>query len=327
VTLEIERCDSVAYGGEIKALFLRNGYPAFPATFDRAYPGAVSAGGASWVARNNRGTVVGHQGVFPRVFWDARRVLRAALFVDNLFDPTHRNFWSAVELCRRTLADLFDAGGVDFAYTDPTPGSFAVLRAAGFKTFGTLQRFALPLHGVYLGLHRLLSRPEPLAVTRVEGLLDRSVAEALRAVQPRTQFRGQRSLELYATRLSGVTMPGWYWLLLRSQRDAGAPVAGLVLARCVPGRAVLDVVDVIWDQARLSAASVMHAVARAARADGLQKLSLFTLAESHLARCLERCGFVRRSDTLPLVLHPMHQNVALPPAQDWLLTSFDGSAW
>src|SRR5205085_1111986 len=139
--------------------------------------------------------------------------------------------------------------------------------------------------------------------------------------------RHPRSTLFPYTTLFRSTMPGWYWLLLRSQRDAGAPVAGLVLARCVPGRAVLDVVDVIWDQARLSAASVMHAVARAARADGLQKLSLFTLAESHLARCLERCGFVRRSDTLPLVLHPMHQNVALPPAQDWLLTSFDGSAW
>src|SRR5438874_1544883 len=138
---------------------------------------------------------------------------------------------------------------------------------------------------------------------------------------------GQRSVELYATRFSGVTMPGWHWLLLRSEREAGGPVAGLVLARYMPGQAALDVVDVIWDQARLSAASVMHAVARAARADGLQKLSLFTLAESHLARCLERCGFVRRPDTLPLVLHLMRQNVALPPAQDWLLTSFDGSAW
>src|SRR2546430_1073269 len=97
VALEIERWDSVAHEGEIKALFLRNGYPAFPATFDRAHPAAVSAGGASWVARNERGTVVGHQAVFPRVFWGTQRAGRGALFVDNLFDPTPRNFWSAVE--------------------------------------------------------------------------------------------------------------------------------------------------------------------------------------------------------------------------------------
>jgi len=327
VALEIERCDSVAHEGEIKALFLRNGYPAFPATFDRAYPAAVSAGGASWVARNERGTVVGHQAVFPRVFWDTQRAVRGALFVDNLFDPTHRNFWSAVELCRRTLADLFDAGGFDFAYTDPTPASYAVLRAAGFKTIGTLQRFALPLHAPYLEFRRLLSRPEPLAVARVDGLRDASVAEALVAAAPGAQFRGKRSLELYATRLGGEAMPGWHWLVLRPERDAGAPIAALVLARCPPDRAVLNVVDVVWDEARLSVASVMHAVARAARANGVKTLSVFTLVESRLARSLGRCGFVQRNDSLPVVLHPTHQDVTLPPVQDWLFTAFDGSGW
>src|SRR5205085_11571402 len=77
--------------------------------------------------------------------------------------------------------------------------------------------------------------------------------------------RHPRSTLFPYTTLFRSTMPGWYWLLLRSQRDAGAPVAGLVLARCVPGRAVLDVVDVIWDQARLSAASVMHADRKSTR--------------------------------------------------------------
>src|SRR3989449_10248060 len=109
VALTIERCDAVTQGEEIKALFLRNDYPTFPAFFDRAYRYAMSTGGRSWVARNGHGSVVGHLAAFPRVFRDGTRVVRAALLVDNLFDRAYRNYWSAVELCRRALADLREA--------------------------------------------------------------------------------------------------------------------------------------------------------------------------------------------------------------------------
>src|SRR5438445_1261832 len=146
MALTMERCDSVAQGEEIKALFLRNERPTFSAFFDRAYRYAMSAGGASWVARNGPAGIVGHQAVFPLSFADGHRVVQGALFVDSLFDRPHRNFWSAVELCRRTLADLRDAGRFDFAYTDPTPPALAVLRATGFTTIGTFQRFVLPLN-------------------------------------------------------------------------------------------------------------------------------------------------------------------------------------
>jgi hypothetical protein len=327
VELKMERCDSVAHEEEIKALFLRNERPSFPAFFERAYPYAVSTGGASWVARNAPGAIIGHQGVFPRVFRDAQRALRAALLVDNLFDPGHRNFWSAVELCRRTLADLCDAGCFDFAYTDATPPSHAVLRAAGFTTIGTLQRFVLPLQPLYLAFFRMRSHPKPLSVARLDGLREPSVAEALRALRPGGQFRGERSLELYATRLGGETIPDWQWLLLRPVRDPDGPVGALVLTTRLPGGAVLSVVDALWDEARISEASVLHAVAHAARADGLKQLSMFTLAESRLARCLERCGFIRRNDTLPLAVHVTRQGTVLPLVQDWSMTYFDGSAW
>src|SRR5437879_3840061 len=246
MALKTERCDSVAHEEEIKALFLRNERPTFPAFFDRAYRYAMSAGGASWVARNGPGGIVGHQAVFPRRFRGAQRVVRGALFVDSLFDPPHRNFWSAVELCRRTLVDLRDAGRFDFAYTDPTPPALAVLRASGFTAIGTFQRFVLPLNPLYLGVFRIRSRPEPLSVARAEGLQDTSVAEALRTLRPGAQFRVERSLELYATRLGGETIPSWQWLLLRPERDPGSPVAALVLTTRPPGQAVLSVVDVLW---------------------------------------------------------------------------------
>ena len=122
-------------------------------------------------------------------------------------------------------------------------------------------------------------------------------------------------------------IPDWQWLLLRPEREPGSPVAALVLTTRPSGRAGLSVVDVLWDEARVSTASVLRAVARTARADGFKKLSIFTLAESRLARCLERCGFIRRHDTLPLVVHLIREDAVLPPIQDWLMTSFDGSGW
>jgi len=77
----------------------------------------------------------------------------------------------------------------------------------------------------------------------------------------------------------------------------------------------------------VSPASVLHAVARAARDDGCKKLSMFTLAESALARSLKACGFVRRADALPVVVHLSREGAELPPIRDWSMTYFDGSAW
>jgi len=327
VALTIERCDTVTHGEEIKALFLRNDYPTFPAFFRRAYPYAMSTGGASWVARNGQGSVVGHLAAFPRVFGDGTRVARGALLVDNLFDRAYRNYWSAVELSRRALADIREAGDYDFAYTDPSLPGQALLRALGFTRVGTLQRFVFPLHPLYAGFFRIKARAQPLAAEPVGGLQDPRVAEALRALPPGPQFRGERSVELYATRLGGDTMPDWQWLLLRPQRQAGAAVAALVLTAPQPGAAVLRIVDLLWDDARVSPASVVHAVARTARDVGFTKLSMVTLAESELARSLGRCGFIRRHDALPLVVHLTRTNAALPPVRDWALTYFDGSGW
>lgn len=326
VALTIERCDSLAYGEEIKALFLRNERPTFPAFFDRAYPYAVAAGGCSWIARNGQGSVVGHLAAFPRKFRDATRVARAALLVDNLFDRAHRNYWSAVELCRRAMADL-PQKAFEFAYTDPTPPAQALVRALGFTQVGTLRRFVVPLQPMYLGFFRLKTRAERLSVERVAGLRDARVADAARVLGPQAQFRGERSLELYATRLGGETIRRWQWLLLRPEHDPGSAVAALVLVAHEPGEAVMRIVDLRWDDDRVAAASLLHAVARTARADGCRRLSMFTLAESRLARSLEQCGFRPRCDALPLVVHVSREAAVLPPVEDWVITQFDGSAW
>lgn len=93
------------------------------------------------------------------------------------------------------------------------------------------------------------------------------------------------------------------------------------------GRRLKSIVDVLWDDARVSPASVVHAVARLARDEGCKRLSMLTLAESGFAKSLERCGFIGRNDALPLVVHASREGTVLPPVRDWLMTYVDGSAW
>src|SRR5256885_13009385 len=117
VALRFERCAIGVFEEEIKALFVRNDAAEFPAFFQRAYSQTASAGGISWIDRDDKGKLVGHYAALPRAFRSEGRQARAALLVDLLLDRVHRNFWSAAELCRRAATDLRDSGEFDFAYS------------------------------------------------------------------------------------------------------------------------------------------------------------------------------------------------------------------
>src|SRR5438132_1454724 len=225
VALQFERCAIGVFGEDIKALFVRNDAPEFPAFFQRAYSQSASAGGISWIARDGQGKLVGHYAALPRVFRSEGRQARAALLVDLSLDRVHRNFWSAAELCRRAAADLRKAGDFDFAYSDPSPVARGIMRAAGFTERGTLERFAAPLNLLYNGFFHVKSRAVSLTVERIGGLDDPRVAQALSALRPGAYFQGQRSVDLYATRLGLGAIPTWEWLLLRDPHGGATPCA------------------------------------------------------------------------------------------------------
>jgi len=325
--VRIERCEPLAHRNEIEALFLRNGRESFPVTLARAYGYARTGGGVTWIARNAEGSVVGHLAALPRLFRDPTRAARAALFADMLMDRGYRDFRSAVQLCRQAVADLRSVGSFDFAYTDPTLPAQVVVRAAGFMEVGTMRRYVVPLHPLYTLFFRLGEPAERLFAERVEGDGGVRVADALHALAPGPYFRGERSPELYATRLGGETMPQWEWHLLHRGLDPQSPVAALVLvARSSSGR-VPSIVDLLWDERQVSASAVLRAVVGSMWDAGFSRLGMVTLAESGLARALRRCGFIRRGDALPLFVLQLREGVRLPPPGDWLLTYFDGSAW
>lgn len=326
MAFEIERCNSLLQADAIKALFLRNERRTFPAFFDRAYPVAMAAGGSSWIARNPRGAVVGHLAAFPRLFRNSVQRARAALFVDLLVDGAHRNFWCAVELCRRAAADLRAAGDFDFAFTDPAPVAHPVLRAAGFAESDALERFVAPLHKLYTGLFRITARPERLLAERVGRTNEGRVADVLGALVPGPYFRAERSLELYATRLGGDTISHWDWLVLRPQRDSGAPDAALAVTAHQPGGTTLGIVDLVWDDRRVSVASLLQAVIDVAQQEGYRRLSMASSAKAAFTNALRRRGFMRRADVVPLLVLPTSP-ATLPPLCDWFLTNLDSSAW
>jgi hypothetical protein len=322
--LNIERSNSLAHGEEIRALFRRNNRAHFDGVFDRAYPYAYSVGGASWVARDADGIVVGHVAAFPRVFRNGSRPVRGALLVDCLFDRVYRNFLLPVQLCRRVTADLRAAGDFDFAYTDPTPPAVPVNRAAGLVAFGALRRLVMPAYPLYVRLFELRAGAERLSVERVSDPYDDRVVQTFPLLTG-GGFRAERSPALYAAHLGGDATTCELLVFRPASGPGGEPAALAVTVR-QPGSPALIIADVLWDETRVSATSVLIAAAKAAWAGGHTRVSIFTLVPSAFAENLKRCGFVRRRDVLPIYLLRFGE-VVLPAPERWLLTSIDGSGW
>jgi hypothetical protein len=84
--------------------------------------------------------------------------------------------------------------------------------------------------------------------------------------------------------------------------------------------------DLRWDEEHITAESVLDGVARATRAAGLAKLSVFVLTPSRLEQAMRRCGFVQREDDLAFFALSL-SGEELPPAEDWLPTFIDGTVW
>lgn len=323
--LSIQRCDSLAWAGEIKALFERNGRPEFVQFFDRAYPLAAAAGGSSWLVRDASGAVVQHIAIFPRLFRHPTGKWRGGLLVDLMSDARHRNFFTAAQLCRQMVADVRASAEFDFLYTDPTPPAVGVLKAAGFRLVGTLRRFVLPLGRLYLLVQRLRCGVRRLTVEHASGRGDLERTHVLEALRACPYFRAERSMALYASREPADGMIEW---LVARVPGAGGQPAALAALDPNPRRRVLTCLDLLWDHQRVATQSILHALARSAHERGFRRLGLWTLADSRFAAMARGCGFLPRSDVLPvLLLEVGGGTTVLPPMEEWLLMHIDGSAW
>jgi hypothetical protein len=324
----IERVDAIAHRADITALFGRNDRASFERFFDLAYPASAAAGGCSWVVREDNGAVVAHLAMFPRTLRGAGRSFEAALFGDLIADVSHRNFWTAAKLMRRAVDDLRAEGRIALAYTDPTPPSLPVAKAAGFVPWAELVRFVLPLNRLYLFASRLRSGGHRVRVEIIQPD-DPRLAPALLRLGPGPWLGAARTPGMYRAHGSGRPELTPVIVILTSAREPqerAAPLAVALLDRLGATRTV-EIVDLLWDDARVSIASVVHSLARAARRNKFDRMYTRSLAGSHLSGELRAAGCMARKDGQPFHRLLLGADPGLPPLDDWVLSPLDGSAW
>jgi hypothetical protein len=319
------QCDSTARADEIQDLFLRNDRPEFPSFFERVYRTLAAEGGASWIATDEAGKVVMHVALFPRSFHGDGGRYRVGLLGDLIADVDYRDFWSPLKLFRRAVGDIKREGRFDFLYTDPSPNSIGIVKAVGFAPLGELRRYVAPVNPVYLAFCGVRARARR-ARTRCHGQLDATGAASIAAFDETDDLSAQRSADFYRAREGGSLAPHARYVYVNARSaDEGPSAVGMIAS--ADGTDTASLVDLRWDESRLGVMDALHAVARAARAQGFRKLSCATLAGSHFAESLSSYGFIGRETIQPIFVLPLHTARSLPLAPEWMLTSLDGSAW
>lgn len=323
--LTFSKCDSTTRATEIKALFLRNDRPAFPDFFERVYRTLAAEGGASWIATDEQGDVVMHIALFPRSFRGNSGTYRVGLIGDLMADVPYRDFWSPLKLFRRAIADIKREGAFDFLYSDPSPNSVALAKAVGFVSLGELRRYVAPVNPLYLAFCGARARATRTRA-RCERELDAEGSATLGDLAG-AHLQATRSPDFYRARTGGELAPTPRYVTVRPHDAADERPAAVGMLAAHDGAETAALVDLQWDAERLGVESALHAVARAARAQGFRKLSCATLGGSRFAESLSSYGFIARECIQPMFVLRMNPAQSLPQGPEWMLTSLDGSAW
>jgi hypothetical protein len=318
--LVVERCDPRAREIEIKGLFARNGQPQFDSVFERAYRPRADHGMTSWIGRIGERAVM-HIAVTPLPLHRTGSAMMAGVLGDLMVDDGHRDFWGPMRLLRTMVADLTREGTVDFLLTTTVQDAESVFKAAGFKPFGTLRRYVLPLALPYLGFAKLRSRA--MKLTPALGSSRPEEWDSTLSLESADHWRPTSSVEYYRTRVPRSEHTDGTWVTVKR---ANGGEAGQVLLSRNASLNEFCIADVLWcgDNARLS--DVLLSAARWARSEHAPRLSISTLEESRVAQQLAHAGFFARSVRSVILLRPL-RNSAPPPVEDWFLTGFALSGW
>lgn len=313
MTVTIAPANALPHAREIKELFLAHERPEFPDFFDRAYPAAFANGATSWLGRDRAGRLVMHIGCWPRPFRFAGRDVVAGLLVNLMVTKPYRSFFPALTLVRRLVEDSKKRGAIDFLYSDPNADSRTLLRGTRFVQVGTVRRYVLPVadpRRVFdLGLrlaHRLLRLGRGVAPPRAEGAPQPAAlfhVAPFRAPHPQSpRLVPCHDHTLYTSRLAGY--PGEHdWWFTTSERN-GTEGALLIRGPDATGLAVLHALR-RTGASDLPLATLLPGLVAELRRRRCTRLQVTTLAESALARALQRCGFMPRSEGVPLVALPL----------------------
>ncbi len=324
--LAYTRVNPLEHAEEIKQLFLANERAEFPAFFDRTYADAVADGATSWVGRDARGAICAHIAQFPRPFRLGTRVVRGSLLANLMVAKEHRTLWPALALVRQLVNDSRRSGSVDLLYGDPNDAALAILRAAGFRSVGALQRFVLPLadrrRPVDLGIRlyhlfgRLRANTTALVATARPASETPAGPASVRATDAGFLDPEPRPA-VYRHRLAGYPSPSDSWYTFHLSSSSAAAVA----AALVRGPVVCE----LRCERLTLVSSVLLVLGRALREAGVQRLELSVMGESRVAAEVRRAGFLPRQERIPVVAMPLTPpgTEAIESGAEWRLLPID----
>lgn len=313
----VEQCDPRVRAAEILDLFARHEQSQFEAAFDRAYRTRAGHGLRSWLGTLDGETVM-HVSVSPIRFRRGDQTLVAGVMGDLLVAEAQRDFWAPVRLLRQVVADLKREGEVDFLLTTTTSDAETVFKAGGFKPYGHLRRYVLPLNRAYLQLARLRSRAPRM---RAESEAAMPTDPATLALGAADLWRPEARSEFYETRFAREEYLDQNWLRVSS--DDGTPAPRVLLCR-MRGMPEIGFADAIWSGRTDSLAGPILGAAGWARANRFPRMVATALHESRATGALVRAGFVPRGVRSSLLVNNLR---TAPPAEDILLTGFSLSSW
>ncbi len=313
----LEMCDPRERERELKDLFARNGKPEFATVFDRAYRLRAQQGQRCCVALLGSDVVM-HVSVTPVPLVRGNESFTVGVMSDLMADDGYRDFWAPVKLLRKLTSELKKTGDIDFLLSTTTPEAESVFKATGFKPFGTLRRYVLPLNPLYLAFARLRS-----GVKRTK-TQSSSYDQFAQAQFPLPEVvRPAATAEFYASRIPRMEFVDGNWLSVLNGRKSNEAFA--LMARD-PYMNDLRLADAFWNDAGLGIGEVLHAAARWGRRQGFKKFALGTLHESRFAQELQRCGFFPRDVRSQLLVNQLSPRTA-PKPDDWFLLGFALSGW
>jgi hypothetical protein len=314
VTLQM--CDPREYETQIKDLFTRNGKAGIHDVFERAYRRRAERGLKSWIGLVD-GRVVMHISVTPQRFVGPDGPRTAGILGDLMADEEHRDFWAPVKLLRKMVGDVKRAGEIDFLISTTVADAESVFKAGGFKPYGSMHRYVMPLYWPYLMYARIKGR---VARRKFKvGNFEKSTPPT--SASP--AFRPDSDAEFYQTRIPRSDFSDGTWLEVDPHHSAAG---GYALVSRKPTPPELMLADAFWDQDRVHLPEVVHAAARWGRRQGFNKLATTTLHESDAGRQLQKCGFFPRGVTSLLLVQQTGPN-APPPVEQWFLLGFALTGW
>jgi len=330
MSVTIAAVNALPYAAEIKQLFRSHDRPEFPDFFDRTYPSAIGNGATSWIARDPAGRLAMHIACFPRRFSFQSRGVVAGLMVNLMVAAEHRTFFPAFTLIQRVVRDVKARGDIDLLYADPNAESRALLRGTRFVTLGTMQRYVLPVRHRQLvvdlalrSFHALIQVAAPRQVRIIPHDATGFRAQAFAAPHATSnRFVAHHDRELFVSRLAGYPGNRDWWIT--AHRDPGADPVGAMLIRA-PDASALAVLHTVRLAPDLPLAAVLPGLVTELRRRECERIQVSTIAESDFGHSLRRCGFVPRSETLPLFAMPFTKRgeECVGSVKDWEITELE----